>query len=88
MLTDAQALLAGTRQKPELTSENRQALMTLQKQEKVLTASMTNIANRLMSIVIEVQNNRLEEEHGRARGGWSITSCSRCRTWFRCRCPT
>lgn len=65
LLTDAQAMLAGIREMTELDREQRQELMKIQKEQKLLATNMNNIASRLTAIVIEVQNNRLEDEGGR-----------------------
>lgn len=62
MLTDCQALQAGTRDAQELSSDERREILKLQKDHKLLSTNIGNVAKRLNSIVIEIGNNRLEEE--------------------------
>lgn len=60
-LTDCQALQAAVRELPDLSTEQRQDLLKLQKDHKLLATNIGNVANRLLLIVDEIQNNRLED---------------------------
>jgi hypothetical protein len=59
--TDCQALQAATREEQELSTDQRQDLLKLQKDHKLLATNIGNVAGRLMLIVDEIQNNRLED---------------------------
>jgi hypothetical protein len=60
-ITDCQALQAATREAAELSTEQRQDLLKLQKDHKLLATNIGNVAGRLLLIVDEIQNNRLED---------------------------
>ncbi len=61
MLTDCQALEAASREAKQLSTDQRQELLKLQKDHKLLATNIGNVANRLLLIVDEIQNNRLED---------------------------
>lgn len=65
LLTDCRALLAGVKEAENLTPLQKDQLMQYQKRQKLVGQNTGAIAERFASIVIEVQNNRLEEEGGR-----------------------
>ncbi|MEX2173111.1 MAG: hypothetical protein WD872_02030 [Pirellulaceae bacterium] len=65
LLTDCRALLAGVKGIADLIPQQRDQLMQYQKRQKLIGQNTAAIAERLASIVIEVQNNRLEEEGGK-----------------------
>ena len=65
LLTDCRALLAGIRAAANLTPQQKDQLMQYQKRQKLVGQNTAAIAERFASIVIEVRNNRLEEEGGR-----------------------
>jgi hypothetical protein len=65
LLTDCRALLAGVKGAEDLTPQQKDQLMQYQKRQKLIGQNTGAIAERFASIVIEVQNNRLEEEGGR-----------------------
>jgi hypothetical protein len=65
LLTDCRALLAGVKGAENLTPQQKDQLMQYQKRQKVIGQNTGAIAERFASIVIEVQNNRLEEDGGR-----------------------
>ncbi len=65
LLTDCRALLAGIKGSPNIPPAAKDQLMQYQKRQKLVGQNTGAIAERFASIVIEVQNNRLEEEGGR-----------------------
>lgn len=65
LVTDGRALEAEARGATELSAEQKNTLMQLQRRQKVLTGNVGAIADRLTAIVIEVGNNRLEESEGK-----------------------
>jgi hypothetical protein len=66
LLTDCQALLAALTSNEGLTPQQQTGqIMQIQKRQKLVGQNTGAIAERFASIVIEVQNNRLEEEGGR-----------------------
>ncbi len=64
VMTDCRAFLAQTREQPEISAESRGLLLRLQKRQKLLGTSLAAIARQLERVILEVQNNRLEEENG------------------------
>jgi hypothetical protein len=65
LLTDCRALLAGIKGSENIPPAAKDQLMQYQKRQKLIGQNTGAIAERFASIVIEVQNNRLEEEGGR-----------------------
>jgi hypothetical protein len=65
LLTDCRALLAGIKGSEDIPPAAKDQLMQYQKRQKLVGQNTGAIAERFASIVIEVQNNRLEEEGGR-----------------------
>ena len=65
LLTDCRALLTGVKGAENLTPQQKDQLMQYQKRQKLVGQNTGAIAERFASIVIEVQNNRLEEDGGR-----------------------
>jgi hypothetical protein len=65
LLTDARALEAATREAASLPQEYKDQLMQMQKKQKVFATNTGAIAERMTSIAIEVENNRLEEADGK-----------------------
>ena len=65
LLTDCRALLAGIKGSANIPPAAKDQLMQYQKRQKLVGQNTGAIAERFASIVIEVQNNRLEEEGGR-----------------------
>ncbi|MCI0360269.1 MAG: hypothetical protein L0211_17470 [Planctomycetaceae bacterium] len=65
LLTDCRALLAGIKGSENIPPAAKDQLMQYQKRQKLVGQNTGAIAERFASIVIEVQNNRLEEEGGR-----------------------
>jgi hypothetical protein len=65
LLTDCRALLAGIKETADLTPQQKDQLMQYQKRQKLVGQNTAAIAERFALIVIEVQNNRLEEDGGR-----------------------
>jgi hypothetical protein len=65
LLTDSRALEAAVKGEPNLTSEQKDQLIQYHRRQKVVGQNTSAIAERMAGIVIEVQNNRLEEEGGR-----------------------
>jgi hypothetical protein len=65
LLTDCRALLAGIKGLANLTPQQKDQLMQYQKRQKLVGQNTAAIAERFASIVIEVRNNRLEEDGGR-----------------------
>ena len=65
LLTDCRALEAAVKTRPDLAAEQKDQLMQYHKRQKLVGQNTTAIAERLASIVIEIQNNRLEEKGGR-----------------------
>ncbi|WP_254513172.1 hypothetical protein [Anatilimnocola floriformis] len=66
--TDAKALEAASREAAELTPEQKDQLMQMQKKQKVYATNVNAIAERMANILIEVENNRLEEANGKLQG--------------------
>jgi hypothetical protein len=65
LLTDSRVLQAGTKGQAALTADQKDALVQSHKRQKQVGQSTAAIAERMGAIVIEVQNNRLEEDGGR-----------------------
>jgi hypothetical protein len=65
LLTDSRALEAAVKNEPNLTAEQKDQLIACHKRQKLVGQNVAAIAERMAGIVIEVQNNRLEEEGGR-----------------------
>lgn len=65
LLTDSRALEAGVKGQADLTPQQKDQLMQYHKRQKLVGQNTGAIAERMAAIVIEVQNNRLEEEGGR-----------------------
>jgi len=65
LLTDSRALEAATKGQAELTAEQKDSLLQYHKRQKLVGQNTGAIAERMAAIVIEVQNNRLEEDGGR-----------------------
>lgn len=67
LLTDTKALEAATREAASLSQEQKDQLMQMQKKQKVYATNTGAIAERMTSIAIEVDNNRLEEAEGKLK---------------------
>jgi hypothetical protein len=67
LLTDCRALLAGIKGAANLTPQQKDQLMQYQKRQKLVGQNTGAIAERFASIVIEIRNNRLEEDGGRVQ---------------------
>lgn len=67
LLTDAKALEAASRDAASLSQEQKDQLMQMQKKQKVYGTNTGAIAERMISIAIEVDNNRLEESEGKLK---------------------
>lgn len=65
LLTDSRALEAAVKAKPDLEAPQKDTLMQLHKRQKLIGQNTGAIAERMASIVIEIQNNRLEEPGGK-----------------------
>jgi hypothetical protein len=65
LVTDSRALEAATKGQTNLVTEQKDQLMQYHKRQKLVGQNVAAIAERMAAIVIEVQNNRLEEEGGR-----------------------
>lgn len=63
--TDTRALEATARESATLTQEQKDQLMQMQKKQKVYATNIGAIAERMVNILIEVENNRLEEANGK-----------------------
>ncbi|MEZ5300962.1 MAG: hypothetical protein R3F11_09960 [Verrucomicrobiales bacterium] len=62
LLTDCQAVRAGTRDAPgDLPRDARTEVATLQKNQKLLAADVAPVAERIVRLLEEIANNRLEE---------------------------
>jgi len=68
LLTDSRALEAASRDAAALTQEQKDALMQMQKKQKVFATNTGAIGDRMANILIEVENNRLEEANGKLQG--------------------
>jgi len=66
--TDSKALEAATRDAAELTAEQKDLLMQMQKKQKVYATNTAAISERMANILIEVENNKLEEPNGKLQG--------------------
>jgi hypothetical protein len=64
LLTDCRALAASSAGKAPLSSDDKQTLMTIQRRQKLIETNTATIAERLGEFVVEIFNNRLEEEGG------------------------
>ena len=62
ILIESEALEAGL--EDEATPEQRKSIMEAQRNEKLLSASVQSIADRLSKIIVETQNNQIEPEGG------------------------
>jgi hypothetical protein len=65
LITDSRALEAALKRQTDLTTEHKDQLAQYQKRQKLIGQNTAAIAERLAAIVVEVQNNRLEEDGGR-----------------------
>jgi hypothetical protein len=65
LLTDSRALQAAIKGSESLAPDQRDLLLQYHKRQKLVGTSTSGVAERMAAIVIEVQNNRLEEEGGR-----------------------
>jgi hypothetical protein len=65
LVTDSRALQAAVKDQANLTTEQKDQLLQYHKRQKLVGQNTGAIAERMAGIVIEVQNNRLEEEGGR-----------------------
>jgi hypothetical protein len=65
LLTDCRALEAAVKTTPDLAAPQKDLLMQYHKRQKIVGQNTGAIAERLASIVVEILNNRLEEEGGR-----------------------
>lgn len=59
--TDTEVLEAETRDAQSLTTKQRQRLLELQKNHKLLGTNIGGVAKRMQSIVREMENNRLDD---------------------------
>lgn len=62
--TDCQALLAGVRTAADLSDDHRAQLARLEKRQKSVGDDLARIARRFEEIVVEIRQNRIEEERG------------------------
>jgi hypothetical protein len=62
--TDCQALLAGVRGAADLADEQRAQLARLEKRQKSVGDDLARIARRFEEIVVEIRQNRIEDERG------------------------
>jgi len=65
LLTDSRALEAAVKGSPDLAGPQKDLLMQYHKRQKLVGQNTGAIAERMASIVIEIQNNRLEEDGGK-----------------------
>jgi hypothetical protein len=65
LLTDTRALEAALKGAAALSAEQKDQLRQYQRRQKQIGTSLSSIVERLASIIIEVQNNRLEADGGR-----------------------
>jgi hypothetical protein len=65
ILTDTRALAAEVKDAEEIASQPRELLIQLQRRQKLIGVNTSGVADRLESIVVEVLNNRLEDEGGK-----------------------
>jgi hypothetical protein len=65
LLTDSRALEAGIKGQANLTPQQKDQLIQYHKRQKLVGQNTGSIAERMASIVIEIQNNKLEEDGGR-----------------------
>lgn len=65
LVTDSRALEAAVKGQVQIAPQHKDQLMQYHKRQKLVAQNTGAIAERMASIVIEVQNNRLEEEGGR-----------------------
>jgi hypothetical protein len=64
LLTETRALEAAAAEAADLALPQRQKLMQIQRDQKLLGANVLAIAERLADNIAEIRNNRLEEEGG------------------------
>src|SRR5690606_38879259 len=64
LLTECQALQAGTRELADFDSSRTAELVALQKRQKLLIGNLLPIAERLQNMVDEIRYNRLEDDDG------------------------
>lgn len=62
--TDNLALAAEIANQNEITPTQKQQLMTLQRRQKLIANNLMIISGRIESFLLEIQNNRLEEDNG------------------------
>jgi hypothetical protein len=65
LLTDCRALEAAVKGQADLEPRHKDQLIQYHKRQKLIGQNVGAVAERMASIVIEVQNNRLEEDGGR-----------------------
>ncbi len=65
LLTDSRALEAAVKGTADLAAAQKDLLMQYHKRQKLVGQNTGAIAERMASIVIEIQNNRLEEDGGK-----------------------
>ncbi len=64
LLTDTRALTAEAKSLAELSPEQRNQLMQIQRRQKLVGTNSGGIAERLELVVLEALNNKIEEEGG------------------------
>ncbi|MEC8657818.1 MAG: hypothetical protein VXY33_01320 [Verrucomicrobiota bacterium] len=64
ILTDSGAIAAELTDINELTRENKERMATLQKNQKNLGNDISNVVRALKGMVMEIKNNKLEEDDG------------------------
>ena len=64
ILTDSGAIAAELTDINELTRENKERMATLQKNQKNLGNEISNVVRALKGMVMEIKNNKLEEDDG------------------------
>ena len=64
ILTDSGAIAAELIDIDELTRENKERMATLQKNQKNLGNDISNVVRALKGMVMEIKNNKLEEDDG------------------------
>lgn len=62
--TDTLALAAEIANNAEITTEQKQQLMTIQRRQKLIANNLMIISDRIETFLQEIVNNRLEEEDG------------------------
>ena len=62
--TECEALLAASRGRPDLSAEQRDQLARFEKRQKTVGDDVARIARKFEDVVLEVRQNRIEEERG------------------------